>query len=161
MALVYVNRLTGYTHIRLHNANWRPILLCSLLLAQKVLCAVPSSFCLFVRLFGFLLTPACVQLWDDKSLANIDFPCTCSSSLCFALRPMTALPPFVFPVVLCRHLAQGHAVSHAQQNQPAQSERNGAQVFRAGPFVSGLPQGTRARHTYHPPPFCSCNTTST
>lgn len=48
MALVYVNRLTGYTNIRLHNANWRPILLCSLLLAQK--------------------------LWDDKSLANVDFP---------------------------------------------------------------------------------------
>jgi hypothetical protein len=35
MALVFVNRLTGYTSIRLHNANWRPILLCSLLLAQK------------------------------------------------------------------------------------------------------------------------------
>ena len=36
MALVFVNRLTGYTNIRLHNSNWRPILLCSLLLAQKV-----------------------------------------------------------------------------------------------------------------------------
>ena len=49
IALVYVNRLTGLTNIRLHLFNWRPILLCSLLLAQK--------------------------LWDDKCLANVDFPC--------------------------------------------------------------------------------------
>lgn len=48
IALVYVNRLTGFTNIRLHLHNWRPILLCALLLAQK--------------------------LWDDKSLANVDFP---------------------------------------------------------------------------------------
>jgi hypothetical protein len=43
MALVFVNRLTGFTNIRLHNSNWRPILLCSLLLAQKVCATAPCT----------------------------------------------------------------------------------------------------------------------
>ena len=48
IALVYVNRLMALSGLMLHSKNWRPILLSALLLAQKV--------------------------WDDKCLANIDFP---------------------------------------------------------------------------------------
>lgn len=45
---IYVNRVTTAGNIQLHAKNWRPIVLISLLLAQKV--------------------------WDDQSLANVEFP---------------------------------------------------------------------------------------
>jgi hypothetical protein len=62
MALVFVNRLTGYTNIRLHNANWRPILLCSLLLAQKVRCTAGClSFGPIDKIFLFSVTLACAR----------------------------------------------------------------------------------------------------
>lgn len=48
IALVYINRLMSLSGIPLHAKNWRPILLSALLLAQKV--------------------------WDDRCLANVDFP---------------------------------------------------------------------------------------
>jgi len=47
MNLVYVNRLIAFTSMPLHPTNWRPLILCSLLVAQKV--------------------------WDDKYLSNADF----------------------------------------------------------------------------------------
>lgn len=48
IALVYINRLMSLSGIPLNAKNWRPILLSALLLAQKV--------------------------WDDRCLANVDFP---------------------------------------------------------------------------------------
>ena len=45
--LVYVNRLIAFTGMPLYPTNWRPLILCSLLVAQKV--------------------------WDDKYLSNSDF----------------------------------------------------------------------------------------
>jgi len=48
ISLVYVNRLINFTSMKLHGQNWRIVCLLSLLLAQKV--------------------------WDDKCLANVDFP---------------------------------------------------------------------------------------
>jgi hypothetical protein len=48
ISLVYINRLMAFSGIMLHSKNWRPLLLSALLLAQKV--------------------------WDDKCLANVDFP---------------------------------------------------------------------------------------
>ena len=48
IALVYVQRLMAFSGIALTSKNWRPLLLSALLLAQKV--------------------------WDDKCLANVDFP---------------------------------------------------------------------------------------
>ena len=47
ISLVYVNRLIAFTGMPLYPTNWRPLLLCSLLVAQKV--------------------------WDDKYLSNADF----------------------------------------------------------------------------------------
>ncbi|KAM3127981.1 hypothetical protein pb186bvf_019912 [Paramecium bursaria] len=47
ICLVYINRLQGFCNLRLHPTNWRPILLSSLLIAQKV--------------------------WDDKCLDNVQF----------------------------------------------------------------------------------------
>ena len=47
LAMVYVNRLIGFTSLKLHPTNWRPLLLCALLVAQKV--------------------------WDDRYLSNADF----------------------------------------------------------------------------------------
>lgn len=47
ICLVYINRLIAFTGMPLHPTNWRPLLLCSLLVAQKV--------------------------WDDKYLSNADF----------------------------------------------------------------------------------------
>lgn len=48
LALVYINRLIAYTKIPLTAPTWRLVVLSSLLLAQKV--------------------------WDDRCLANVDFP---------------------------------------------------------------------------------------
>lgn len=47
ICLVYINRLIAFTGMPLHPTNWRPLILCSLLVAQKV--------------------------WDDKYLSNADF----------------------------------------------------------------------------------------
>lgn len=47
ISLVYINRLIAYTGVPLNQTNWRPIILCSLLVAQKV--------------------------WDDRYLSNSDF----------------------------------------------------------------------------------------
>ena len=47
VALVYINRIVAFSELPLHPTNWRPLILCSLLVAQKV--------------------------WDDKYLSNSDF----------------------------------------------------------------------------------------
>ncbi|KRX00851.1 Cyclin-like protein [Pseudocohnilembus persalinus] len=47
ICLVYINRLIAFTQMPLYPTNWRPLILCSLLVAQKV--------------------------WDDKFLSNADF----------------------------------------------------------------------------------------
>jgi hypothetical protein len=47
ICLVYVNRLISFTDLPLQPTNWRPLVLCSLLVAQKV--------------------------WDDRYLSNADF----------------------------------------------------------------------------------------
>lgn len=47
IALVYINRLIAFTELPLQPTNWRPLVLVSLLVAQKV--------------------------WDDKYLSNLDF----------------------------------------------------------------------------------------
>ena len=47
ICLVYINRLIAFTGMPLEPTNWRPLILCSLLVAQKV--------------------------WDDKYLSNADF----------------------------------------------------------------------------------------
>lgn len=47
ISLVYINRLIAFTQLPLYPTNWRPLILCSLLVAQKV--------------------------WDDKYLSNADF----------------------------------------------------------------------------------------
>jgi len=47
ICLVYINRLIAFTGMPLHPTNWRPLILCALLVAQKV--------------------------WDDKYLSNADF----------------------------------------------------------------------------------------
>lgn len=36
ICLVYINRLIAFTGMPLHPTNWRPLVLCSLLVAQKV-----------------------------------------------------------------------------------------------------------------------------
>ena len=47
IGLVYINRLIAFTGMALAPTNWRPITICSLLVAQKV--------------------------WDDRYLSNSDF----------------------------------------------------------------------------------------
>jgi hypothetical protein len=47
ICLVYINRLIAFTGMSLQPTNWRPLILCSLLVAQKV--------------------------WDDRYLSNADF----------------------------------------------------------------------------------------
>eukprot|EP00345_Euplotes_harpa_P013044 CAMPEP_0168333070 /NCGR_PEP_ID=MMETSP0213-20121227/9365_1 /TAXON_ID=151035 /ORGANISM="Euplotes harpa, Strain FSP1.4" /LENGTH=258 /DNA_ID=CAMNT_0008337277 /DNA_START=11 /DNA_END=787 /DNA_ORIENTATION=+ len=47
ISLVYINRLTAFTNALLQPDNWRPLILCSLLVAQKV--------------------------WDDRHVDNSDF----------------------------------------------------------------------------------------
>ena len=47
ICLIYINRLIAFTEIPLQPTNWRPLVLCSLLVAQKV--------------------------WDDRYLSNSDF----------------------------------------------------------------------------------------
>jgi hypothetical protein len=47
ICLVYINRLIAFTEMPLQATNWRPLILCSLLVAQKV--------------------------WDDRYLSNADF----------------------------------------------------------------------------------------
>jgi len=47
ICLVYINRLIAFTEMPLQPTNWRPLILCSLLVAQKV--------------------------WDDRYLSNADF----------------------------------------------------------------------------------------
>ena len=47
ICLVYINRLIAFTGMPLLPTNWRPLILCSLLVAQKV--------------------------WDDRYLSNADF----------------------------------------------------------------------------------------
>jgi hypothetical protein len=47
ISLVYINRLIAFTELPLQPTNWRPLVLCSLLVAQKV--------------------------WDDRYLSNADF----------------------------------------------------------------------------------------
>jgi len=47
ICLVYINRLISFTEMPLQPTNWRPLVLCSLLVAQKI--------------------------WDDNFIQNIDF----------------------------------------------------------------------------------------
>lgn len=37
VALIYLNRFIAFTETRVHATNWRPLFLCSLVIAQKVL----------------------------------------------------------------------------------------------------------------------------
>jgi len=47
ICLIYINRIISFTEMPLQPTNWRPLVLCALLVAQKV--------------------------WDDKYLSNADF----------------------------------------------------------------------------------------
>ena len=47
IALIYINRIIALTGLSLHPTNWRPLILISLMIAQK--------------------------MWDDKYLSNADF----------------------------------------------------------------------------------------
>ena len=57
ISLVYINRLIAFTYLPLHPTNWRPLILCALLVAQKV------------RIHALLTD----QVWDDRYLSNADF----------------------------------------------------------------------------------------
>lgn len=47
ICLIYINRIIAFTGMHLHPSNWRPLVLCALLVGQKV--------------------------WDDRYLSNADF----------------------------------------------------------------------------------------
>ena len=94
MALVFVNRLTGYTSIRLHNSNWRPILLCSLLLAQKVCGGGSGGVCVCLGKRG-LHVGAC----DEPLL------CVAACGSCGTTRALQTLTSLSFGGRRCRRAA--------------------------------------------------------
>lgn len=56
VSLVYINRLVAFTGFHLYPTNWRPILLCSILVAQKFLDDKYVTNAVFADLYPFFTT---------------------------------------------------------------------------------------------------------
>ena len=101
ISLLYIERLRSLTGLHLLMSNWQPILLAAMIVAQKVreACSARRSLAssrapsprrspawhraaaaaIHVRAPPPSLLPRPGQVWDDKSLLNVDFSLICSA----------------------------------------------------------------------------------
>jgi len=91
VALVYINRIIAFTGMPLHPTSWRPLILCSLLVAQKVWDDKYLSNADFAFIYPFFVTTEINRL-EQKFLELIKYNVTVKSSLYakyyFALRAL-------------------------------------------------------------------------
>ena len=80
ICLVYVNRLIAFTGLPLHPTNWRPLVLSSLLVSQKVWDDRYLSNSDFAYIYPFFTTEEINKL-EQKLLELIQFSVTVKSSL--------------------------------------------------------------------------------
>lgn len=80
ICLVYVNRLIAFTDLPLQPTNWRPLVLCSLLVAQKVWDDRYLSNADFAFIYPFFVTDEINQL-EKKFLELIQYNVTVKSAL--------------------------------------------------------------------------------
>lgn len=66
ISLIYVNRIIALSELPFTNTTWRPVMVCSLLIAQKV--NYPSLDKRFTHPFSMM-----TQVMDDNYLNNADF----------------------------------------------------------------------------------------
>jgi len=98
---VYINRLIAFTEIPLQQTNWRPILLCSLLVAQKVWDDYYLSNKNFAFFYPFFSTKE-IKKMEEKFLEFIQYNVTIKSNLYakyyFELRTLYKDKEKEFPV---------------------------------------------------------------
>ena len=80
ISLVYVNRLIAFTGMPLQPTNWRPVLLCALLVAQKVWDDRYLSNSDFAYIYPFFTTEEINRL-EQKFLENLQYSVTVKSAL--------------------------------------------------------------------------------
>ena len=80
ICLIYINRLIAFTEIPLQPTNWRPLVLCSLLVAQKVWDDRYLSNSDFAFIYPFFMTDQLNRL-EKKFLELIQYNVTVKSSL--------------------------------------------------------------------------------
>ena len=80
ICLIYINRLIAFTEIPLQPTNWRPLVLCSLLVAQKVWDDRYLSNSDFAFIYPFFMTEQLNRL-EKKFLELIQYNVTVKSSL--------------------------------------------------------------------------------
>ena len=77
---MYINRLIAFTEIPLQPTNWRPLVLCSLLVAQKVMDDRYLSNADFAFIYPFFMTEQLNKL-EKKFLELIQYNVTVKTSL--------------------------------------------------------------------------------
>lgn len=80
MSLIYINRLINQTGLRLYPTNWRPLFLCSIMVAQKVLDDMHLSNADFSYIYPFFVTEEINKL-EQKFLELIQYHVTVKASL--------------------------------------------------------------------------------
>jgi len=80
ICLVYINRLIAFTGMTLQPTNWRPLILCALLVAQKVWDDRYLSNADFAFIYPFFVTEEINRL-EQKFLELIQYSVTVKSSL--------------------------------------------------------------------------------
>lgn len=102
ISLIYINRLIAFTEIPLQPTNWRPLVLCSLLVAQKVWDDRYLSNADFAFIYPFFMTEQLNRL-EKKFLELIQYNVTVKSSLYakyyFELRALFKENEKEFPLV--------------------------------------------------------------
>lgn len=102
ICLIYVNRLIAFTEIPLQSTNWRPLVLVSLLVAQKVWDDRYLSNADFAFIYPFFMTDQLNKL-EKKFLELIQYNVTVKSSLYakyyFELRALFKDNEREFPLV--------------------------------------------------------------
>ena len=102
ICLIYINRLIAFTEIPLQPTNWRPLVLCSLLVAQKVWDDRYLSNSDFAFIYPFFMTEQLNRL-EKKFLELIQYNVTVKSSLYakyyFELRALFKDNEREFPLV--------------------------------------------------------------
>ena len=102
ISLIYITRLIAFTEIPLQPTNWRPLVLCSLFVAQKVWYDRYLSNADFAFIYPFFMTEQLNRL-EKKFLELIQYNVTVKSSLYakyyFELRALFKENEKEFPLV--------------------------------------------------------------
>ena len=140
ISLVYINRLIAFTSMPLQPTNWRPTVLCSLLVAQKVWDDRYLSNSDFSYIYPFFTTEELNRL-EHKFLEALQYSMTVKAALYakyyFELRSLFSDSPAEFPLKpLDRQqgaLLEGRSAHLSQQEEDKARRYSHNPAVRVGP----------------------------